>query len=154
VIASYRHVLQSRTYFPIWAGQLVSNLGDTVTYVALVVLIFQMTRSGLALSGLVLFQVVPVLVVGPVAGPIIDRFPRKTILIAADTVRAGFAIGLIFANTAWQVYVLAFCMSVATLLRWAPPQTRRLASPREAHAGRFSSGSPSSALLSMARGRD
>src|SRR6266511_5952468 len=95
---SYLRVVQSPAYFPLWMGQLVSNLGDTLNCVALVVLVFGLTGSGLAVSTVVVFEIVPVLVFAPFAGVVIDRFPRKSILIAADLARALLMLGLIAAT--------------------------------------------------------
>lgn len=97
-----------------WLGQIVSNLGDTVNYIALVVDVYKLSGSGTALSTLVLFQVVPVILAGPLVGAIIDRFPRKHVLVAADLARAVLVLGLLAAQSVWQLYVLAFCLSVAS----------------------------------------
>ena len=78
VARAYGGVVGSRTYFPLWLGQLASSFGDTLHYIALVVLVFQLTGQGIAVAGLVAAEVVPVLVLGPIAGVIIDRFSRKT----------------------------------------------------------------------------
>ena len=56
------------------------------------VYVYQLTGSGFDLSKLSLFQIVPILLIAPVAGVIIDRYPRKWVLIAADWVRAQMAI--------------------------------------------------------------
>ncbi len=40
-------------YFPLWLGQLLSAFGDTLHYIALVVLVFELTGRGLAVAGLV-----------------------------------------------------------------------------------------------------
>ena len=97
-----------------WLGQLVSNLGDTVNYIALVVDVYKLSGSGIALSTLVLFQIVPVILVGPLAGALIDRFARKRVLIAADLARAVLVLGLLAAQTVWQLYVLAFGLALAS----------------------------------------
>lgn len=97
-----------------WLGQLVSNLGDTVNYIALVVDVYKLSGSGIALSTLVLFQVVPVIIIGPLAGAVVDRFPRKRVLIAADLARAVLALGLLAAQSVWQLYTLAFCLALAS----------------------------------------
>jgi MFS family permease len=114
VLANYARVVRSPRYSLIWVGQLISNLGDTVNYVALVVEVFRLTGSGIALSTLVVFQVMPVILTGPLIGAVIDRFSRKRVLIAADLVRSLLVVGLIFATTIWQVYALAACMALAT----------------------------------------
>jgi hypothetical protein len=40
----YLRVIRSPRYFPLWLGQIVSNLGDTLNYVALVVLVFRLSQ--------------------------------------------------------------------------------------------------------------
>ena len=67
----YLRVMRSPHYVPLWLGQVVSNLGDTLNYVALVVLVFGLSHSGLAVSGLVLTEIVPTLLLGPGAGILI-----------------------------------------------------------------------------------
>ncbi len=111
----YARILRNRTYFPLWLGQLVSNLGDTLNYVALVVLVYRLSGSGLAVSTTVVFEIVPVLLVAPFAGVVIDRFPRKAILIASDVARALLMLGLIAATETWHVYLVAALLTTATV---------------------------------------
>jgi len=114
-VAAYRAVIKSPTYRPLWLGQLVSNFGDTLHYVALVVLVFQLSGQGLAVAGLVAVEIIPVLVLGPVAGVIIDRFSRKGILIASDLVRAALALSLVWPQGVWHAYVVAAGLSAASV---------------------------------------
>ena len=46
-------------------------------------LVFQLSGQGLAVAGLVAVEIIPVLILGPVAGVVIDRFGRKGILIGS-----------------------------------------------------------------------
>jgi len=50
---AYAGVVGCRTSFPLWLGQLASSFGDTLHYIAVVVLVFRMTGQGLAVAGLV-----------------------------------------------------------------------------------------------------
>lgn len=104
---AYARVIASPSYFPLWLGQLLSSFGDTLHYIALVVLVFQLTGQGLAVAGLVAAEVVPVLVLGPVAGVIIDRFNRKSVLIGADLFRAALVLTLLWPQGAWHAYIVA-----------------------------------------------
>ncbi|MDQ6694301.1 MAG: MFS transporter [Chloroflexota bacterium] len=115
VLDQYRRIIGSRTYFPLWLGQLVSNFGDTLNYVALVILVLRLTGSGIAVSLTVVLEIVPVLLLAPVAGVVIDRFPRKAILIASDLVRAALAAGLALANSSIQVYVIVALFTCASV---------------------------------------
>src|SRR5919202_5954322 len=107
VARAYGRVIASPGYLPLWLGQLISNFGDTLHHIALVVLVFQLTGQGLAVAGLVAAEVVPVLVVGPIAGVVIDRFSRKTVLIGADLFRATLVLTLLWPQGAWHAYVVA-----------------------------------------------
>ncbi len=107
VLGAYGNVVRSRTYFPLWLGQLLSSFGDTLHYIALVVLVFRLTGQGLAVAGVVAAEVVPTLLLGPIAGVVIDRFSRKTVLIGADLLRAVLVASLIWPQGVWHVYLVA-----------------------------------------------
>lgn len=111
---SYTDVIRSRSYVPLWLGQLVSNFGDTLHYIALVVLVFELSGYGLAVSGLVAAEVLPVLLLGPVAGVVIDRFSRKAVLVGADLVRAALVLSLIWPQGIWHAYLVAAGLAAGT----------------------------------------
>ena len=106
-LRSYRAVAHNSSYSPLLAAQLLSTLGDTLHYIALVVLVFELTGQGLAVAILVVAEIIPVLILGPVAGVIIDRFSRKHVLIGADLIRAGLALSLVWPQGAWHAYLVA-----------------------------------------------
>lgn len=105
--AAYADIIRSPRYFRLWLGQLVSNFGDTLHYIALVVLVFQITGQGIAVAFLVVAEVVPVLLLGPIAGVVIDRFSRRSVLVIADLVRALLVLSLVWPQGAWHAYVVA-----------------------------------------------
>jgi len=104
---AYAGVIRSRTYFPLWLGQLLSGFGDTLHYIALVVLVFRLTGRGVAVAGVVAAEIVPVLLLGPVAGVIIDRFNRKAVLIGSDLFRALLVLSLIWPQGVGHAYLVA-----------------------------------------------
>jgi len=104
---SYISVASSPSYSPLWLAQLTSNFGDTLHYIALVVLVYQLTGQGLAVAVLVVAEIVPVLLLGPIAGVVIDRFSRKSILIGADLFRAALVLSLVWPQGAWHAYLVA-----------------------------------------------
>jgi MFS family permease len=73
--------------------------------------VFQLTGQGIAVAGLVAAEVVPVLVLGPIAGVIIDRFSRRTVLIGADLFRALLALSLLWPQGGWHAYLVAAGMA-------------------------------------------
>ena len=107
VARSYRDVARSPSYFPLWLAQLCSSLGDTLHYIALVVLVYQLTGQGAAVALLVAAEVVPILLLGPVAGVVIDRFSRKSVLIVAALTRATLILSLVWPQGAEHAYLVA-----------------------------------------------
>lgn len=113
LFASYGRLIRNRRYFPLWLGQLISNLGDTLYYIALVVWVFQRTGSSFLVAGAVFFEVVPVILIAPIAGVVIDRFPRKVVLVISDLARMAWVLSLLLTTQVWQIYVVIALLSVA-----------------------------------------
>ena len=92
----------------------VSRAGDAFNTVAIVVLVFQLTGSGQGVAGAVMFEVLPVLVIGPFAGLAADKMPRRQLMVSADLIRAAAAASLIFAiGSVTAVFAAAFVLSAA-----------------------------------------
>jgi MFS family permease len=91
-LRSYASAARSRSYFPLWLSQIISNFSDWLHNIALVVLVFEMTGQGTAIAVLVAAEIIPVLGLGPIAGVVIDRFSRKSVLIGSDLARAALVV--------------------------------------------------------------
>ena len=113
LLRGYGRLIRNRRYFPLWLGQLLSNLGDTLHYIALVVWVYERTGSSLAVAATVFFEVVPVVLLAPVAGVVIDRLPRKVVLIVADVVRGVLVLALLLATAQWQIYAIVALLAAA-----------------------------------------
>ncbi|GAC1649923.1 MAG: MFS transporter [Herpetosiphon sp.] len=113
LFANYGRLIRNRRYFPLWFGQLFSNLGDTLHYIALVIWVYQRTGSSVVIAGTVFFEVVPVVLLAPVAGVVIDRLPRKFVLVAADLVRALLVLLLLATHSVWQIYAVVALLTAA-----------------------------------------
>jgi multisubunit Na+/H+ antiporter MnhG subunit len=84
-------VLARPAYRRLFAAQTISRWGDTFSTVALVILVFRLTGSGLGVTGAVIAEIAPVLLLAPIAGAVIDRLPRVQVLIVADLWRMTLA---------------------------------------------------------------
>jgi MFS family permease len=76
----------------LWTGQFVSTIGDALLIAGAGILIFQRTNSALSVGLMAAATVAPALVVGLIAGVVVDRFDRKRIMLAADLLRAAIVI--------------------------------------------------------------
>ena len=100
-----------------WLGQVISSLGDRVHQIALVFLVARATDSSpLALGLTFAAMTLPALVVGPIAGVLVDRWNRKHVMVASDLVRAGIVLLIpIAANLhVALVVVLVFLLAAAS----------------------------------------
>src|SRR5215469_16302947 len=115
---SFRQLLdQNRNYRYTWAGQVVSEVGDHFNNIAVFSLAVATPKAGLAVSGVMLARAIPAMLVGPVAGVVLDRFNRKHIMIASDVIRAVVAalfILTIHRQDTWLLYVLSALLMLAS----------------------------------------
>jgi MFS transporter, DHA3 family, macrolide efflux protein len=116
-----RDVLRIPSYRNLFAGQAISDIGDGITLLLLLLVINQLTGSMAALALMAIAEAVPHFTVGLVAGVYVDRWNRRTVMLAADLLRAGIVLSFAFAASAGFVpllYVLAFAQSsVSTFFR-------------------------------------
>lgn len=90
----------------LWYGQIVSQLGDWFSSIALYTLLLRLTGSGEAVGALLVAQFLPSTVVGWWAGVLIDRLPRRWIMVAADLGRAALVLVLLLVQDASQIWVI------------------------------------------------
>ncbi len=64
----------------LWAGQVISGIGNQVTRLALPYQVYRMTGSTLAIAGLTLSQLIPILVFSLGAGSVADAVDRRRML--------------------------------------------------------------------------
>jgi MFS family permease len=95
----------------LWYGQVTSQLGDWLDTIALYTLLLRLTGSGSALAWLLVAQSLPSVLIGLGAGVLIDRWPRKSVLIATDLGRAALVLLFLLVRDReqlWIVYAVSF----------------------------------------------
>jgi len=94
----------------LWAGITLSSLGDWLGLLATTALAAYLTRNsssilqGAAVSAVLVTRLLPDLILGPVAGALVDRFDRRKVSVTCDLL--AFAVYL----------VIAFSVNLPTLL--------------------------------------
>ena len=89
-----RHLLLTRDFGLIWLSQLVSQVGDGVSNLALLWFVYSITGSPVKTTIIGLLHTIPPIVLGPFIGVYVDRLPKKLFLIGSNMLRA-VLIGLI-----------------------------------------------------------
>jgi MFS family permease len=76
--------------------------------------VFDRTGSNSWVSALLIVDFLPIILIGLLAAPLVDRFSRRRLLIASDLVRAAVFCVLPFAGSALAIVVLAGVQGIAT----------------------------------------
>jgi len=108
-IALLRH---NRNFRLLFIGQAISQLGDWFNAVAVYALLLDLTGSATAVAWMMIVQFLPIAIVGPMAGVVVDRVNRRRLMIAADLVRGGLILGLLLVRTAEQVWIAYAVMAL------------------------------------------
>jgi MFS family permease len=82
-----RLLLRSRDFGFLWAGQVISQIGDGLNKVALLWFVYDLTGSALKMTLVGLLQTIPPLLLGPLIGVYLDRLPKKPVMIWIDLLR-------------------------------------------------------------------
>ncbi len=90
-------------------AQIVSEVGDWFYTLSIYTLLLQLTGHAGSVALALVLQVLPQTLVGPTAGVVNDRLRRKHVMIAADVVRFGVVLAMLFVRSrsmVWLVYPL------------------------------------------------
>ncbi len=106
-------------FYILWSGQAISILTSSVLQMALIWHLTATTQSALVLSMASLAGFLPNVVLGMVAGTLVDRISRKTAMIGADLFIAVVSLILVFAAMngelpMWLILVVLAVRSVGT----------------------------------------
>ncbi|MBW4510728.1 MAG: MFS transporter [Scytonematopsis contorta HA4267-MV1] len=107
----------------IWIGQIISLIGSQLSNFALGVWVYQKTGSVTQFSLISLFTSLPIVLISPVAGTLIDQFPRRWVMVFSD-LGAGITTGIIaflLANgdlTFWHICICVGISSCFSAIQW------------------------------------
>lgn len=116
-----RRLLRHRDFRLLLAAQTLTMFGDVALVLVLGIWVKDLTDSNSAAGAVFLVYSVPA-VVTPLAGPLIDRFPRRRIMIVNDFVTMGIALSLLLVRgeqDAWIIYVVAFLYGAVQIVFFA-----------------------------------
>jgi predicted MFS family arabinose efflux permease len=100
---------QNSSFRNLWYGQVISELGNWVNSIALYALILQLTGSGMAMAAAMMAKLLPMVIISPFAGVLIDRMDRRTVLIISDILRCFTVLCFLIVESRedlWLVYTL------------------------------------------------
>ena len=108
-IGYFRLLRHNPEFRNLWYGQVVSELGDWLNSIAIYALILKLSDSGMAMAGAMMAKLLPIVLVSPIAGVIVDRVSRKKLMIISDLLRCVVVLGFLLVedqDALWLVYTL------------------------------------------------
>ncbi|MFF2886474.1 MFS transporter [Paenibacillus sp. NPDC057967] len=91
----------------------ISNVGGWIYFIALNLIVYDMTQSALAVSILYLIRPLSTLASNLWAGSLIDRTNKRSLMAILDVARAGLIVLLPLNSSIWYIYVLVFFIQMA-----------------------------------------
>jgi MFS family permease len=91
-----------------------SSFGTYLAAIALTVDVYDETKSGVWVAALLIADFLPIVLIGLLLGPLIDRFSRRRLMIVSDLVRFGVFAALPFVDGPGAVVGLAAISGIAT----------------------------------------
>jgi len=98
----------------LFVATLESGLGTWLSVIALTVDVFDRTGSGKWVGALLIVSFIPSVGVGLLLGPLLDRFSRRRVMVAADLARVGVFCALPFTSSPGAIVALAGVAGLAT----------------------------------------
>ncbi|WP_282860273.1 MFS transporter [Pseudoclavibacter helvolus] len=109
-------VLRNPTYRALFFAQVLALLGTGLLTVALGLLAFDLAgdSAGAVLGAALTIKMVAYVGVAPLVAALVDRLPKKAVMVGADVIRFAIALSLPLVTETWQIYVLVFVLQSAS----------------------------------------
>ena len=115
-----RPALRVKDFRRLSAAFALSRAGDQIFSIALIVYVLERTGSATWVAALMVVRLLPIVVVGPVAGVLADRFPRRRLMVATDLVRLVLMVGLVILVAADAPLVVIIGLTVVAGVAGTP----------------------------------
>jgi DHA3 family macrolide efflux protein-like MFS transporter len=117
-----------RRFFAFFGAQGVSLIGSNIAQFAITWWLARSLDSATVLATATLMALLPGVLLGPLAGVLVDRWPRRTIIMVADGVGAlGAAVLMLLfwtdAIQVWHIYAITFVRALAGTFHFAAVQS-------------------------------
>lgn len=120
---TFREVLGLTVMRRVWYAQVVSLLGDFLAVFAVIsVVTYRLHGTPAEVTGVQIAYMLPLALLGPLAGVFVDRWPLKRTLVGSDLIRAGLVLLLFVTTSMWQIYAVLGAISCVSSF-FAPAQS-------------------------------
>jgi MFS family permease len=99
----------------LWYAQTISVFGDFLALFAVIsILTFKLHATAQQVTGVQIAYMLPIAILGILAGVFVDRWPLKRTMVSSDSIRAGLCLLLLAATQIWHYYAILAAISVVS----------------------------------------
>ena len=112
-MSKFTQVLKNRNFIFLLIGQIISQLGDRLDQMALIAFVYSRAPgSAFEIAKILSFTIIPVFLIGPIAGVYVDRWDRRRTMYACDLLRAALVLMiplfLFYSKSLAPIYLIIF----------------------------------------------
>lgn len=109
------NVLSNRSFRYLWLAGLISVLGSQITRIGLILYVSKTGAPAINLALLVVLEMLPGAIAAPLAGVVVDKFNRHSVLIASEMLQAIFVLMILVSPGLSVIYLMAALHSIAAV---------------------------------------
>src|SRR4030095_7958477 len=111
---TYTQLLRcNRSFRRLWLGQVISELGNWFNFIAALGLVRHVAGAAPMATTLVLLsRMIPFTLFGPLAGAFVDRWSRRSVMIATDVLRVVVAFGFLLVRGPQDLWIAYLCTAL------------------------------------------
>ncbi|HEX8143235.1 MAG TPA: MFS transporter [Pyrinomonadaceae bacterium] len=115
---TYRQLLVgNRSFRRLWTGQVVSELGSWFDFIAVLGLVRAVSGGAPEATAMMVFvRLAPFALFAPLAGALVDRWSRRTVMIVSDAARAVVVLGFLLVRGPEDLWIVYACSIISALL--------------------------------------
>jgi MFS family permease len=99
----------------LWYAQVISVFGDFLALFAVIsILTFKLHATAQQVTGVQIAYMLPIAILGILAGVFVDRWPLKPTMISSDSIRAALCLLLLAATQIWHFYAVLAAISIVS----------------------------------------
>jgi len=99
----------------LWYAQIISVFGDFLALFAVIsILTFKLHANAQQVTGVQISYLLPIAILGIIAGVFVDRWPLKPTMVSSDSIRAGLVLLLLLAHQTWHFYAILAAISIVS----------------------------------------
>jgi len=107
---------RNRSFRRLWIGQVISELGNWFNFIAALGVVRLVSHAATeAATILLIVRLVPFTLFAPLAGAFVDRWSRRTVMIATDLLRLVVALGFLFVRSPQDLWIAYLCTGLLSL---------------------------------------